>query len=114
MLQRLRNRAQKLGLAERIETRACQEHTLGLQDMVGAVDFVLTFAMVHEVPDPARLFAELAAVLKPTGRWLLSEPSGHVKAADFQRTLELGQSCGLRVIATPQIRSSRSIVFTQK
>src|SRR5262249_8268198 len=56
MLQGLRKRAAKAGLAERIDARLPKQDRLGIDDCAGSVDFALAFAMVHEVPNPAVLF----------------------------------------------------------
>jgi ubiquinone/menaquinone biosynthesis C-methylase UbiE len=49
MLDVLLKRARKAGVAERIETHRCEADSLGVDT---AVDFVLAFMMVHEVPVP--------------------------------------------------------------
>ena len=51
MLQRLKVRAQKKNLLERIETRLCNQDSLCLNGLNNKIDFALAFAMVHEVPD---------------------------------------------------------------
>ena len=56
MLARLKRRAAKAGLLPRLDIRLAQPDSMGLTDMKSAVDFVLAFAMVHEMPFPA-LFA---------------------------------------------------------
>ena len=50
MLGRLRRRAEKAGVAARIELHHCQQDRLGLDTQA---DFALMFAMLHEVPDRA-------------------------------------------------------------
>lgn len=111
MLKRLQTRAQNAGLGSRIETRLCQEHSLNAHDLRGAIDFALAFAVVHEIPDADRVFAEIAAALKPAGRLLVSEPSFHVSAQDFEKTIALAKQAGLRVIATPRIRGGQSVTL---
>ena len=77
MLDRLERRAERAGLAGRIELRPCTAGALGL---TGQVDAALAFYMLHEVPDQDRFLNEVAALLKPGGRFLLVEPRGHVSA----------------------------------
>ena len=113
MLAALRRRATRRGLAERIETRQISGESLGIADLAGRVDFVLAFAMVHEVPDRARFFAEVAAGLEPGGRVLLAEPRGHVSEALFAKFLQLAAASGLREVSRPVIASSRSAVLTK-
>lgn len=111
MLERLGRRADKAGLAARIEPRQCSLESLGLDDLRGRVDFALAFAMVHETPDPARLFGELSACLVPGGRLLVAEPRGHVDAAMFQETLSMAEACGLVVRERPKIRWSHAALL---
>jgi ubiquinone/menaquinone biosynthesis C-methylase UbiE len=96
MLDGLRRRAARAGLAGRIEPRLASAEALGVNDLTGRIDLVLAFAMVHELPDQARFFAEVASLLAPGGRILLAEPSGHVPAAAFEATLAIAAAAGLR------------------
>jgi SAM-dependent methyltransferase len=111
MLRALRRRARRAGLLERIETRESPGDTLAVADLAGRVDFALAFAMVHEVPDQARFFAETAAALKPGARLLLAEPTGHVSAAGFDDTLASAGRAGLRATDRPRIASSHAAVL---
>ena len=111
MLHRLAGRARRAGLLERIETRVCRPESLVLEDLAGRIDFALAFAMVHEVPDPPRLLAEIAAALRPGGRLLLAEPAGHVSAGAFAETLAWAQAAGFTVIEKPRIWRSRAVVL---
>ncbi len=113
MLERLRRRAVRAGLSEWIETHVCPPESLGLSDRGGSFDFALIFAVLHEMPDPARLFRELFELLKPGGRVLLAEPAGHVKEADFNDSLALAGKCGFAVGERPAIRMSRTAVLTR-
>ena len=106
MLAVLRTRALKKGVADRIDVRCCQAQSLGLSDLTEKIDFALTFAMVHEVPDPGRLLEEIHASLRPGGQLLVAEPTGHVSSNDFETTLTLAQKIGFTIAATPPIRRS--------
>ena len=68
MLDALRRRAASAGLADRVTTRIAQPGNLGVSDLAGQADFVLAFAVVHELPDAGTFFAEAAASLKPGRR----------------------------------------------
>jgi len=111
MLKSLRRRAVKAGLSERIETRLAQPETLELGDLKGAVDFVLAFAMVHEMPSAEVFFSEVADALKPGGLLLLAEPQGHVKLAAFERELTAAHTAGLEVQDRLEIRFSQAAVL---
>jgi SAM-dependent methyltransferase len=111
MLDKLHARAAKAGLSDRIETRLARPDSLGVSDLAGAVDFVLAFAMVHELPSAERFFQEMAAALKPGGFLLLAEPSGHVTGEQFELELKLAEAAGLHVEARPAIRRSHGALL---
>jgi len=111
MLDNLRRRAAKADLSERIETRLAQEETLGLDGLKGAVDFVLAFAMVHEMPSAEAFFREAAAALKPGGELLLAEPGGHVTPETFERELAAAGAAGFAVGERPVIRKCMAAVL---
>ena len=113
MLAVLGRRAAKRGLLDRIETRQATAEGLGIADLAGRVDFALAFAMVHEVSDRDRFFAEVAAALKPAGRVLLAEPRGHVTDALFGKETQVAAAHGLKVESRPTIRSSRAAVLAK-
>ena len=93
------------------DLRLLTRNSLGVQDLAGKVDFVVAFAMVHEVPDVAQFFSETSATLRVGGRLLFSEPSGHVAEEHFARSLNLALAAGLRIESRPQIRISRSALL---
>ncbi len=111
MLKSLRKRARKAGVLERIEVRQAGLNSLSLQDRTGAADFVLAFAVVHEIPDNTRLFSEINAVLKNGGTLLVSEPKGHVTEPVFAAMEAVAQSHGLHIVARPKIWGSHSAVL---
>ena len=113
MLAGLARRAGKAGLEGRIECRLATSESMGLDDLAGRVDFVLAFAMVHEVPDAASLFRQLHVLLKPGGRVLVSEPRGHVSDAKFARMLDIAREAGFRATDAdaPTIRRSLTTVL---
>ena len=113
MLDRLRRRAEKAGLRDRIETRQVANDRMGVDDLAGKVDFVLAFAVVHELPDAAGFFREVHRVLKPGGRLLVAEPRGHVTESAFAATIADAESAGLAVDDRPAIGRSRSASFTK-
>jgi SAM-dependent methyltransferase len=111
MLEGLRRRARLAGLLPRIELRLASEETLGVADLAGKVDLVFAFAMVHELPDAARFFAEVKGALARGGRLLLAEPAGHVSASAFEDTLALAEQAGLAREAGPAVARSRTAVL---
>ncbi len=113
MLAALGRRLKRAGLADRVERRLAAPEGMGVEDLRGAVDFVLAFAVVHEMKDAARFLAEAHAALRPGGRMLLSEPAGHVSGKAFEATVSLGREAGFAEAGRPAIRSSRSVILTR-
>jgi SAM-dependent methyltransferase len=108
MIRTLVKRARKRGLIDLIDPRVCSKDGLGIDDLAGALDFALAFAVVHEVPDAVGLFRQIRAALKEEGGLLLAEPKGHVSAADFQATVEAAERAGFAGVETLSIRGSHA------
>jgi SAM-dependent methyltransferase len=105
------HRARRAGLAERVETRICDEDGLGIDDLARSIDFALAFAVVHEVGDVPRFFEEVHAVLKPRGRILFAEPRGHVSQAAFRESVAAAEPTGLREADSLKIARSRAVLL---
>ncbi len=108
MLATLRRRSLKAGIEDRIITHLCKPDKLGV---VEQVDFILAFWMIHETPEPGILLTKLGHLLKPEGRLLVAEPMMHVKAADFEDTIKLAETRGLRLLERPEISFSRAALL---
>jgi SAM-dependent methyltransferase len=87
---------------------------MGISDLRGTVDFILAFAVLHEMPSPGPFFAEAAAVSKPSARLLLVEPAGHVKDEEFEAELRDAAQAGFLVLERPQIRSSQAALLQKR
>ncbi len=111
MLDRMRKRAEKTGVASRIRSVLVTEDDIGIKE---PVDFVLAFWMVHEVPDIPRFFSQVFSVLKGSGEFVIAEPRMHVPNHKFQQTLEYARIAGFQVSAVPNIRISRAAVLSKK
>ncbi len=108
MLDVTKKRARRAGFENRVTTHLCQPDAIGIKD---TVDFILTFWMVHEVPDKTEFFRQLIANLKPHGKLLIAEPKMHVSANRFQKILETAQTVGLKLYEHPPIRFSHTAVL---
>ncbi len=114
MIKGLMRRARKAGLSEIIDARTCQPDSLGLDDITGTVDFVLAFAVIHEVPDKDRLLVEIRNTMKTTGRLLIAEPIAHVTKKDFGLTISIAQRTGFDVIASVDDRRSQARLLARR
>jgi len=111
MIERLKRRANNANLAERIDARVTRADSMQLDRLDSLIDFVLAFAVVHEMPDAAAFFAEAAAGMKPGARMLLAEPLGQVNDAEFDSELEMAGRAGLEAEARPPIRRTRTALL---
>jgi ubiquinone/menaquinone biosynthesis C-methylase UbiE len=114
MLTGLRRRARRAGIDARVEVRLAADDVLSVEDLVSTVDFALAFAIVHELPDERRFFAELHRVLTNGSKLLLAEPKGHVTEVDFAATLQAAERSGFRATDGPAIRWSRTAVLERR
>jgi ubiquinone/menaquinone biosynthesis C-methylase UbiE len=111
MLAALRKRADRAGLLDRIDLRKARDTRMGTEDLRAAVDVLLAFAVVHELPDIAGFFVESRQTLKVGGKGLVAEPTGHVSEEAFAATLALAEKAGFSVEPGPAIRHSRTAVL---
>ena len=111
MIGRLRRRAAKAGVLDRLDVRLVEPGSLGVADLAGAVDFTLAFAMVHEMPDAAAFFREVAQASKPGARLLVAEPSGHVTPAQFDAELQAARDAGFTLVESPAVRGNRTALL---
>jgi len=111
MINRLKRRAGKARVLDRLDLRIAPPESLNISDLTGCVDFTFAFAVVHEFPDAGRFFAEVAAASKPGAFLLMAEPTGHVDAATFGSELQAASAAGFILQSRPAIRSSHTAVL---
>jgi SAM-dependent methyltransferase len=111
MLDGLRRRAAKAGVLDRVDARLAAPDSLGIADLAGVVDFTLAFAVVHELPDAAPFFREVAQASKPGARLLFVEPAGHVTASLFDAELQAAAEAGFTLVESPSVRRSRAALL---
>jgi SAM-dependent methyltransferase len=78
MLDVLRRRAAKAGLAGRIETHVSTANAIGLHGWDNRFDFALAFTMLHEVGDPANFLREIISNPGPPAAYQAGQPRGRV------------------------------------
>jgi len=108
MLGILRGKLEPEGLMPRITMHQCQPDSIGLPaEMNGTFDTAFTIFVVHEVPDPARLFWEIALLLKPGGTLFYTEPPVIVSGKEFRENLALAEEAGF-------LQVERSLFFVNR
>jgi len=110
MLARVRRRAARAGLSERIRLHRAGPRSLELD---ARADFVVASWMVHEVPDRAAFLREVAGLMKPGARFFVAEPRGHVSERELGETVALAEEAGLRVESRPRVALSRAVIFAK-
>jgi ubiquinone/menaquinone biosynthesis C-methylase UbiE len=111
MLDGLKRRAAKAGVAGRVETRLASADSLNVADLKEQVDFTLAFAVVHEMPSASRFFAEAAQASKLGAPLLLVEPSGHVKQMEFKAELEAAARAEFSLAENREFRGSHAVLL---
>jgi len=111
MIEGLRRRAERASLLDRIEARVVPATSMALDGYNGAFDFVLAFAVVHELPSAETFFTEVARAMKPGAALLLAEPAGHVRDDEFETELTLARKSGLVAAVGPPVWRSRTAVL---
>jgi SAM-dependent methyltransferase len=109
MLDGVKRRAEKFALLDRIRLHNVEPAGLHLERKF---DFALAFWMIHEVPDQEATLGQIAAALKPGGRFLLVEPKGHVTKTAFTRTVGIAEQAGFTKSAGPEVMFSRAVLLT--
>ena len=102
-------RARKMGLEHRIILNHAAPALIGITK---PVDFVLAFWMVHETPDPEKFFAEIATVLKTSGKIIYTEPAFHVSDRKYRKILAAAQKSGFTLSQELNIAFSRAALLT--
>jgi len=115
MLKILREKLGPEGLMPRIRTHRCEPDSLGLTpDRDGTIDVAFTIFVVHEVPDPAKLFREISLLLKPGGTFFYTEPPFIVSGKEFRENLALAQEAGFRLVETSFFFVNRAAVLRKE
>lgn len=99
MLDILKKKPDPEELMSRIRTHQCMPDSIGLpNELYGTFDTVFTIFVVHEVPDPEKLFRELFTLMKPGGTYFYTEPPFIVSGREFRENLALAEEAGFRQV----------------
>jgi ubiquinone/menaquinone biosynthesis C-methylase UbiE len=95
MLRIVRDKMGAEGLLPRITTHRCQPDAINLPAVLnGSFDAAFAIFVVHEVPDPAKLFREIALLLKPGGTLFYTEPPFIVSGKEFREHVTEAEEAG--------------------
>ncbi|MFC1579919.1 class I SAM-dependent methyltransferase [Thermodesulfobacteriota bacterium] len=108
MLSKVRKKAERHGLVERMEFHQCQPNAIGFNRKV---DFILAYYMVHETPDPGKFFCETKSMLRSGSGLLVVEPRIHVSQKAFDAMVTDGEMAGLKPVGFPKGKGGRSVFF---
>jgi ubiquinone/menaquinone biosynthesis C-methylase UbiE len=108
MLDIVKKKIQGTHYENKIVLHKCDADSTGIKEKF---DFILAFWVVHETPNAENFLKEMADLLKPGGRFLIAEPSFHVKMKDFLSTISLAENSGLKLIVQPRMFFSRAVLL---
>ncbi|MCL2157581.1 MAG: class I SAM-dependent methyltransferase [Methanobrevibacter sp.] len=111
MILKLKNKVKNTNIQDKINFHKCEKDRLGLSD---DFDFILVFYMLHEVPNQRKFLKELFTHLKSNGKILISEPKFHVSKKDFEKSLNIIDEIGFKIVENPSIFLSRSVVIQKE
>ncbi len=111
MLDKMILKVSSLGLEKRVEAHKCNSEKTGINRKA---DFILTFWMIHEVPDQQKFLEEMKSFLNPGGRFMIAEPKIHVTRKSFNELIKRVEDAGFQIISTPEIAFSRSLLLEVK
>ncbi|MCX6700612.1 MAG: class I SAM-dependent methyltransferase [Methanomicrobiales archaeon] len=115
MLEVLRGKLEPEGLLPRVTTHRCGPDSINLPtDLNGTFDVAFTIFVVHEVPNPANLFREIATLLKPGGLLFYTEPPFIVSGKEFQENLTLAGKAGFLQVGKRWFFLNRAAVLKNK
>jgi len=112
MLAKLQQRANKYDVSNIIKPLQIGKD-YHVNDLHGKLDFVLLFAVVHEVPDKTELFNNIFAMLKPGGKIVFAEPKGHVSPDDFEKSIAIARTAGFRTLTKNPMAKGLSVFLVR-
>ncbi len=107
----LREKAERAGVANRIDTRLCHERDLDVGDLSGQIDFALAVYVVHHATDVVSLLKNVHAALKPGGKFLIIEPRHHASSAERRATETVAHEAGFRQVDYPRLTCDWAVEF---
>jgi ubiquinone/menaquinone biosynthesis C-methylase UbiE len=108
MLKKLGDKIQGTELEGRVTLHKSEKQRIGV---LGKVDFVLAFYVIHELPNQKAFFEELKSILTPKGQLLLAEPLFFVRKAEFDETIRTARVADFTWAEGPEVFFSRTAIL---
>jgi len=108
MLDRVKKKAARYGVADQMTYHRCRTDSIGLEC---AANFILAIYMVHETPDARRFFEEARSMLTASGKLLVVEPKMHVSQVTFDAMVADAARSGLKVADYPTGKGGRAVLL---
>jgi predicted methyltransferase len=114
MLEETRRRVEAVKLMSRVDSRLVEQDSMEIDDLKGAVDFALAFAVVSEADSAANFFAQAYAALKPGALLLLAEPEALVDYDEFESELKAAQNAGFEKDSAPEVKLCHAVLLKKR
>ena len=111
MLKIVQERAIRERLSDRIRIHLCSPDKIGLRE---ELDLAVAFFMVHEVPDIKAFIEEIYTLLKPGGRFFITEPMVHVGILAFQQMIQTVENIGFEITERPKVIFGRTALLEKR
>jgi ubiquinone/menaquinone biosynthesis C-methylase UbiE len=113
MLDGLHCRAERTGVASRIECRLSDEVSLPIDDLKETVSLTFAFAAVHEILYKDRLFQQIHTAMIPAGTMIMMDPERHCSRNDFEESIATAEACGFTARPGPELARYHSVVLVR-
>jgi len=108
MLNLLKKKLAGKKFRKQVKSHKCSASKLGVSEKV---DFVLAFFVMHEIPQPEKMFADIRKVLKKEGTVLLAEPKWHVSKEEFGGLVSAAEKTGFKILKKIRILGSWAVLL---
>jgi 2-polyprenyl-3-methyl-5-hydroxy-6-metoxy-1,4-benzoquinol methylase len=112
-IQSLKTRADNIKLSKRIDARMCSQDNLGINDLIGQVDFALAFYVVHHAQNASQFMAQLNTALKAGGKFLIVEPRHHASVRECEATEARAREAGFTFVDNPKLAWDWAAMFVK-
>lgn len=113
-IEKLKRRAHKARVLDRIDTRFCTATDLGLTELTGQVDLVTAIHTLHEFEDLSGFLMQVWRVLNSDGHMLVVEPARHVTRENFEAEVQCCLDAGFTAMPISNESGKRHMALFRK